>query len=113
MTETSLLPFYSADATTKLARALSQCKGKHFLSCQINETLILDFKLHFVRLQSLRLGIVKMNFASALGLSVYFRSLRHYFLSLNRLNGICKILNSPSCLEQCTIIRETLFNGKT
>lgn len=30
MTETSLIPFYSADATTKLARALSYCKGKHY-----------------------------------------------------------------------------------
>ena len=30
MTEISFLPFYSADATTKLARALSYCKGKHY-----------------------------------------------------------------------------------
>lgn len=30
MTGISLLPFYSADATTKLARALSCYKGKHY-----------------------------------------------------------------------------------
>lgn len=38
MTGISLLPFYSEDATTKLAWTLLYRKGKHsFLSCQTDE----------------------------------------------------------------------------
>ena len=36
MTGTSLLPFYSADATTKLARALLTHKSKHYFYTQSN-----------------------------------------------------------------------------
>lgn len=65
MTGISLLPFYSADATTKLARALSCYKGKHyFLSCQIN-----------------------------MPLTFYLGSLCYNFLSFNRLDGVDKIMN--------------------
>lgn len=36
MTEISFLPFYSADATTKLARALLTHKSKHYFYTQSN-----------------------------------------------------------------------------
>ena len=62
MTETSLLPFYSADTTTKLVRALLLCKGKYyFLICQANMTSVLDFSglyYDFLSFQSLN-GIEK------------------------------------------------------
>ena len=62
MTGTSLLPFYSADTTTKLVRALLLCKGKYyFLICQANMTSVFDFSrlcYNFFCLRSLN-GIEK------------------------------------------------------